>query len=42
MERRKRMALWLRWGFKWKYPVDLLGEEPDTLNKSQRKKRVSG
>lgn len=39
MGRRKRVDLWVKWGFKWKYPVELLGEEPDRLNKSWRKQQ---
>lgn len=33
----EKFKLWLQWGYKWKYPVDLLGQEPDRLNKSWRK-----
>jgi hypothetical protein len=28
----KKFTLWLKWGFRWKYP-DGLGEEPDITRK---------
>lgn len=40
-KRSRRLSLWLKWGFRWRYPVALLGEEPGRANRSRRNREVT-
>lgn len=31
-----KLKLWFKWGFRWKYPVDLLGAEPEVSKRAFR------
>ncbi|TVY81017.1 hypothetical protein LSUE1_G009033 [Lachnellula suecica] len=31
-----KFKLWMKWGFRWKYPVDVLGEEPEVAKRALR------
>lgn len=35
MKKREKFRLWLKWGFRWKYP-DMLGEEPELAKRAFR------
>lgn len=32
----KKFKLWIKWGFRWKYPVDILGEAPEVAKRALR------
>jgi hypothetical protein len=39
MKKREKFGLWIRWGFRWKYP-DMLGDEPEFAKRPPRQGRL--